>query len=431
VQVVFGVHIPDVVVVPGHSTPWRAFSDAYFARSSMAVWKASRGFGGKSFLLALLGLVEAVTLKANVKILGGSGAQSRNVQDYVSTVFYNKPNVHKEWWDGEPQTTLSKFSWGNTIQSLTASSRSVRGPHPQRLRLDEVDEMPLHIFEAAMGQAMAKVEDRKIIIPSQTVCSSTHQYSNGTMTAVLRMANERGWPVHEWSYAETSAEGGWLLPEQVEEKKNDISNIMWDVEYSLQEPSAEGRAIIPECVHTMFDDVLGSYAGYIGQYVEIEEPGEPGEGMRYCTGADWGKKQDFTVIMTYRIDMHPYRMVAFERRRREPWPRMVGRYDNRIKRFPGKAYHDVTGLGSVIDDYKTSRGFGVFMEGSQRKALFSNYIAAIEDGGIVAPNIEWVRKEHLYVEVNDLYGSGHAPDSVVCGALTYAASTGGSGGRGT
>jgi hypothetical protein len=35
-----------------------------------------------------------------------------------------------------------------------ASQASVRGPHPHRLRLDEVDEMALDIFDAAMGQTL-------------------------------------------------------------------------------------------------------------------------------------------------------------------------------------------------------------------------------------------------------------------------------------
>lgn len=52
----WGVSIPDVQVCPDHSTPWRAFRDAYFARHSMSVWHGSRGFAGKSFLLATLGL---------------------------------------------------------------------------------------------------------------------------------------------------------------------------------------------------------------------------------------------------------------------------------------------------------------------------------------------------------------------------------------
>ena len=37
---------------------------------------------------------------------------------------------------------------------LTASQKSVRGPHPPSLLLDEIDEMDLEIFDAALGQPM-------------------------------------------------------------------------------------------------------------------------------------------------------------------------------------------------------------------------------------------------------------------------------------
>jgi hypothetical protein len=430
VEVAFGTCIPDTVVVPEHSTPWRAFCDAYFARDSVVVWKASRGFGGKSYLLAILGLTEALTLKADVKILGGSGAQSKNVQDYISDDLYNAEHCPRWLWDGEPLTTVSRFTHGNSIQALMASSKSVRGPHPQRLRLDEVDEMSVDLFDAAMGQPMAKVEGRRIVIPSQTVCSSTHHYPDKTMTEVLKRARSKGWPIHEWSYHETSCEDGWLLESQIEEKKRDTSNRMWEVEYDLQEPVAEGRAILTEWVDATFDAALGSYRGAIGEYIEIEKPQR---GARYATGADWAKKQDYTVIATWRTDVHPYRLVAFERRQREPWPRMVGRFDKRVKRFRGKALHDATGLGSVIEDYKTSRSGGVVMVGSRRRSLFSNYIAAMEDGAFIAPDIEWMRDEHKYCESDDLYRSGksnHPPDSVVAGALAYEATLHG-GGRGT
>src|SRR6185369_12780242 len=67
----FGIQIPDVQVCPNHTTPFRAFADAYFARYGVTVWQASRGFGGKSFLLALLGHCEASVLSADVTLLGG------------------------------------------------------------------------------------------------------------------------------------------------------------------------------------------------------------------------------------------------------------------------------------------------------------------------------------------------------------------------
>jgi hypothetical protein len=416
VNVVFAVTIPDQVVVPGHSTPWRAFRDAYFAASSLEVWIASRGFGGKSFLLALLGLTEALTLGANVKILGGSGAQSRNVQSYISTELYQKPLAPRDMWVGEPLNEISRFCWGNSIQSLMASSTSVRGPHPQRLRLDECDEMSLAIFDAALGQTLARVEQRRIMIAAQTVASSTHHYPDGTMTEILKRASAAGWPVHRWSYHETSVEGGWLLPEQVEEKRGEVTAQMFETEYELQTPNAEGRAIMAEWVEATFDPGLGEYEGRSGEYIEIEPPER---GASYVTGADWAKQQDFTVIVTWRKDVQPYRLVAFERRNREPWPAMVARFDRRVARYPGAAAHDKTGVGDVVDDYKSSDSTGIVMVGNARKDLLTNYVAAIEDGAFVAPRIEYMYNEHLYADVNDLYGSGHLPDSVAAAALAY------------
>lgn len=427
VEITFDVRIPDTVVVEGHSTPWRAFADAYFARHSVCVWKASRGFGGKSFLLALLGLTEALTLGADVKILGGSGAQSKNVQDYITKDLYARKNSPRWLWVGNPLSSVSRFQHGNTIEMLMASSTSVRGPHPQRLRLDEIDEMPLDIFDAAMGQPMAKRKGRQILVPAQTVCSSTHHYPDKTMTEILERARVKGWPIHEWSYHESSAADGWLLPSEVEAKRADVTAQMWKVEYDLQEPVTEGRAILIDLVNEMFLPGLGQFEGGVGEYIEIESPVED---ARYVTGADWAKEQDYTVIVTFRVDVRPYLLVAYERRQREPWPDMIRRYDLRKRRFRGKSQHDRTGLGNVIHDFQEKKSAGVVMVGARRKALFSNYIAAIEDGMFIAPYIRSMYDEHKYAEVRELFGSGHPPDTLVAAALAYDATLRG-GGRGT
>jgi len=424
----FGIRIPDKTVVPGHSNPWQAFRDAYFAESRIAVWHASRGFGGKSYLLALLGLVEALTLKASVKILGGSFQQSQNVQNYISKDFYNHDRAPKQLWDGDPLTTISRFVWGNSIESLTASQNSIRGPHCPRLRLDECDEMKLDIFDGALGQPMSVVEDRQIIIPAQTVASSTHHHADGTFTEILKRAKLKEWPIYKWGWQETSAEGGWLLPSEVEAKRGEVTAAMFDVEYNLTEPSPEGRAILPEAIEAMFKPELGEFHGRLGEYIEIEAPVH---GARYATGADWAKMQDFTVIITMRVDVTPYRVVAFERRGREPWPQMVARFDKRMQRYPRRGAHDETGVGGVVSDYMTSNAQGVKMVGKDRTNLLMHYCALIEDYGIEAPMIEWMYNEHKYAAMDDLYGSGHCPDSIVAGAMANRAASARRGGRGT
>ena len=196
IQAIFGLKVPRTRVCPDHATPFEALADAYFARSPVTVWKASRGYGGKSYTLALLAALEALNLGAETNVLGGSGAQSLNVHNHT-----------KEMWEhgNSPKSMLAREStkfdtWlvnGGHIRTLMASQNSVRGPHPQRLRLDEIDEMDMDVLEAAQGQPMRKKKDGEII-ETQTVMSSTHQYPDSTMSAILERARVQGWPIYQW-----------------------------------------------------------------------------------------------------------------------------------------------------------------------------------------------------------------------------------------
>lgn len=237
----FGVEIPDTKVCEHHTTPWRAFADAYFARSPVTVWKGSRGFSGKTFLLSLLSTIEGQCLGADVNLLGGSAEQSNRVHD-AATRFWSHPSAPR----GDISRTLggsTEWRMGNTMQALVASQRSVRGPHPQRLRLDEVDEIDLEIFHAAMGQTM--FDTRRPHTAPQTVIASTWQNINGTMTYVLDQAKQKGWPVYEWCYRECLEPHGWLLKSEVARKRHEVSSRMWDIEYELGKPTVTEDSAFP------------------------------------------------------------------------------------------------------------------------------------------------------------------------------------------
>jgi hypothetical protein len=379
----------------------------------MALWHGSRGLAGKSFLLATLGLTEAVTLKGDVNILGGSGLQSKRVHDYEQR-FWRRDSAPKQLLVSDPQKMKTDLVWGNSIQALLASQNNVRGPHIPRLRLDEVDEMSLEIFDAAMGQTMALGG-----VSAQTVASSTHHNAVGTMTEILKRAAEKKWPVYRWCYRETVKPHGWLDPEEVTRKKGETTKLQWDVEYELGEPSHESRAIMPEAVAAMFDGELGIFEGGVHEYIEIEAPVAE---ATYATGADWARDVDWTIIITLRMDVFPHRVVAFLRTGRRPWPFMIRYFDERVRRYGGNAAHDATGLGTVIDDDIGVDAEGVQMVGKERDALFTDYILAIEKGMIEAPEINFMKGEHLYATNDDLYGNGHPPDSIVAGAMAYRAS---------
>jgi hypothetical protein len=423
VKILFGVRIPYARCCPGHASPFEAFSHAFFARSSICVWHASRGFGGKSFLLALLSITEQTLLAASVALLGGSLEQSKRVLSYLTGAdpnakgkFWNAPLAPRWLQSGDPTQTETRLINGGWLKALAASHKSARGPHPQRLRLDECDEMELGIFDSAMGQTMAYAG-----VPAQTVCSSTHQYPDGTMTEILKRADEKGWPVFRWCYRESMAPpAGWLDPLEIERKRNEVTSLMWETEYELQEPSVEGRAIDVDAVRDLFDERLGVYPGTPGkQIVRIK----PGGDREFYHGADWAKAKDWSVLHSmWTNPKGPDVLAAWCRVGRIPWPQIIKLFNDRVERYGGPSCHDATGVGEVCADYLEIDSEGVdFRLKKQRDEMLSNYIAAIERREMRYPKIAALETEHRYATWADVYGSGHLPDSISAGALAQRA----------
>ena len=94
-----------------------------------------------------------------------------------------------------------------------------------------------------------------------------------------------------------------------------------------------------------------------------------------------------------------------------------------LDEYPGPAAHDETGAGSAIGAFPALTPHdqleGVTLVGRVRTDLFRNYIGAIERDEIVCPRIDVFYTEHLYCGEDNLFGSGHPPDTVVAMALAY------------
>lgn len=415
IRAMWGITVPRTKVCKHHSTPFEALAEAYFARVPVSLWHGSRGYGGKSYLLSVLVASEAAFMGAECSLLGGSGAQSLNVQAHTDEL-WAAPMAPRALIMAQNKHSFQLTNDGYA-KSLMASQTSVRGPHPQRLRLDEIDEMDLDILQAAQGQPM-----RKRGIETQTVMSSTWQYPDKTMAEMMKRAEAAGWPIHSWCYKETSNPvDGWLDPSEVERKKLEIPRAMWEAEYDLQEPSFENRAIDPELLNLCFDAKLGEYDGNSPVITEEREPG-----ARYVTGVDWAKSQDVTVAITYKMG-EPWTCVAFQAMNRMPWPVMVKRVYRQWAGYGGELVHDATGLGQVVDDLlhdlcqsreEERRIADITMGRANSNDMFNDYILSIEQQKVRYPMIELLYNEHRYASMDDLFTSkGHAPDSVVAAAL--------------
>ncbi len=462
-----GIRIPRTAVCEHHVAPFDAFAYAYFARGNRCVWKASRGFGGKTVLLAALSFTEAITLRAHVNLLGGSLEQSQRVHEYMSgqgttlpSAFWACARAPSQLLVTNPSAKKTQLSNGGYIKVLAASQRSVRGPHPQRLRGDEIDEMDQAIWDAAQGQPM---EARGIA--EQTVGSSTHQYTDGTMTRELDQAAERGWSVFEWCYKETMASDGFITAAMVERKRSTVPVAMFASEYDLQEPVPEGRAIDTASVDRMFDRSLGYILGKQSlqphiferplweahrdwqeftddshETVQLDDDRierrltKDGKRIqkvrdtvralpeyahvRYAMGTDWGKQRDHTVSVVVRADVHPMRVVAWLNMVRHPYPVMFEQVDALTELFSARAGHDKLGLGTVADDFVREGTRGINLLGKRRAKAFSGYIVSVEQGDYVSPYIDVLYRALKLVTTEDLYTErGHPPDAFIASVL--------------
>ena len=243
-----GVWVGDQRVCDHHCAPLTALADAFFAEEARLVWWASRGYGGKTFMLATLVLAEAILLGADVTLLGGSLEQSLRVARYFTAtpnLFLSHPNAPRQLLATEPTKREILFQNGGRVLAIPASERSIRGLHPARLRADELDAFAdVQLWESAQGLAMPQQG-----VNDQTLASSTWHLPNGPMTQELLTAKQRGWPILTWCWKESCAGGppptnvGWLLPEVIERKKTSISELMWETEYNLQEPVVYGDRV--------------------------------------------------------------------------------------------------------------------------------------------------------------------------------------------
>ncbi len=270
--VVFNVRFPypasndKYCIENGHASPLDAMWAAYAELDDYSIWYAMRGTG-KTYDLSLLSFLEAVFKPhCGTNILGGSLEQSTRAVVYLKQIwetwkqlpsvdrlefrlqvtdvndFENYKNCNSfEYITGPIANSLLgnkdvggrgfRLSNGSWINALAASTKSVRGPHPQKLRLDEVDEMDKVIYDAAMGQPKTNFG-----ISDNIIISSTLHNAFGLMSELIDDRENIGAKLYPWCVNEVmEPRGFWTIPE-IERRKKQTTKAMWEAEYELKRP---------------------------------------------------------------------------------------------------------------------------------------------------------------------------------------------------
>jgi len=242
VEGAWNIKVPRQATCLGHSAPADYLLESFFRDSDCVCW-ANRG-GGKTLLGAIASALDSLFKgDCETKVLGGSGEQSLRMYRHLHSLFgdpYYHDNLY-HYIDGDILATQASFLNRSSVQILTASSRSVRGPHPQKLKLDEVDEFESDIYQAAL----------LIPISKKGIQASTHIYSTmhrpfGLMHEVVQGAAAKGYKVFKWCIFEVLERcvgrdcDGCELWEDCQGKAREASGY-----YSIEDAISKKRKVTP------------------------------------------------------------------------------------------------------------------------------------------------------------------------------------------
>jgi hypothetical protein len=254
IDIFWDIRVPRAKVCPEHTPPSEYVVASFFEEVLDCVCWANRS-GGKTLNGALVTWLDSM-FKGNceTKILGGSGEQSLRMYEHIKG-FITAPFQHLV--EGEALRTRTHLLNGSNIQILTASTKSVRGPHPQKLKLDEVDEFEDRIYEAAL----LIPKSAKGIRASVQIYSTMHK-AYGLMNRVITEAAESGYRVFKWCVFDVmekcvgrdcetcelwedcegrakEADGFYPVEDAISAKRK-VSRETWESEMLCRMPSQEG-----------------------------------------------------------------------------------------------------------------------------------------------------------------------------------------------
>jgi hypothetical protein len=176
-----------------HQPQFRAVSDVLRDVARYYVIWSCRS-GSKTFLYGGLDTwVKSCSRKRyETRLLGGSKDQSLLSYEAMK-VFRDETDPKNSRLIRDIMQTKADFTDGSRVSILTASMTAVRGPHPQCLKLDEVDEIDEEVYQAALSQPTSKYGYK-----SSLGMFSTNHNVNGQMDRALANAAEKGHNIYKY-----------------------------------------------------------------------------------------------------------------------------------------------------------------------------------------------------------------------------------------
>ena len=174
--------------------------DVFLKEADNALLWACRG-GGKTISFAALYTLDTY-YKRNFDIVHIGGTEQQSKQGYAyyagdpkkdGQTGFIRMDAFKDRL-GESMVTKTALTNGSRIEIRTGgSSKSVSGPHPNLLGIDELDHITVSVLDTALQMPVSKGPYR-----SQTVMGSSQYARFGTLRTLISQASKRGLKVYKF-----------------------------------------------------------------------------------------------------------------------------------------------------------------------------------------------------------------------------------------
>ncbi len=295
--------------------------------------------------------------------------QARIPWDRCVELVYNQPFL-EALLRREPKTSpfpLIEFRHGSIITARSTSREGVyiRGHKYHRVVVTEAE----YVSEKTIAEA---IRFTLADYGGQLVMQSTPRSRRGLVYREFQRA-QSGDPT-VYAQSGSTFENPHVDHEYIRSLRGQMTAAGWQRE-------VEGVFAEDDAAVFRWEDIQAAYEAATWT---LPEP--PTKGRRYVAGWDLAKAEDWTVGIVLDATSRPYRLVAFERFQRVPWPAVAERIRATHARYGCHAsLIDSTGVGAAVLDEVRDVAQGYVFTGRSKVDLLTNLQLAFEKREIQFP----------------------------------------------
>jgi hypothetical protein len=301
--------MPRNKVCPHHDPPFDFIYNCFISASKVTLALANRS-GGKTMAFAILSCLDSVANdQCESANLGAIKAQAQRCYRYMQG-FINNSQVFQGFTKGDPTITKSDFINGSSIEVLVATMSGVNSPHPQKLKMDEIELIAWPIIQEAFSMVQSKGDVKGV-----TVLGSTRKFATGPMQKFVDTGEKKGMRIFQWciwdvmqkwpvdtnmqqeiqetfkadlpEYVMANADGYYLW-EDAMEKYGTLDRDIWDTQWLSKKPD------LSALIYSRFDDVKNIEMNFSLTLKEVRE------GLKQIyVFEDFGNSKDHPDVMLY------------------------------------------------------------------------------------------------------------------------------------